>query len=954
MAEGGPAPLQDPGGLHMYSMNGTGHKLAELVPESPGPQGAPLGGIYAGLSSPYHIETSMHQGGSFMHGEGYGDNGVYTDIKRPIGIGQNAFSFTDMDTLQQHHHQQQQLHQPSQHSSVNMFDGMSTYSVSQDINTSIPGYVDMLSDSGITIKREKLDYDESIGEMMHNSTSPDIPYPPNTCVPPEWNFFNPVSGSSQFHGQQTCGFDFQGHLHQPYTNNMMYNNTQATINHHIQTNDDIHQKAMKISQTILSSEWGNSNLYKPTLYKTLATDQPTRKRRSDENKPKASRAKRKKSSELGSHSKSVASILMSNSSPSASNGSKSPDGALDSSDRSALVSTLMNNLRSTVQFESFILSFPRSAAKEKAFHTSVSSNADLINNLDDQIVMSHPFPSKYLSSANKVITNFKNALENTSAGKVHCEGETADCVDLNLRNEQVEEHLPHSMVWVVKLGDKMLTANWEGQLVVGINPVQKTLSFSVFQFQPNFSAEGIKCLQLSKLTKELADEIVFNMEQFEVSRQLRCDINLKTVTQLYLFQSPTGSGDGCLILEMSEKPTFHQKWLHTSADDRNKWRQRENFFSKSDLCENEVIYIGGFLTELNELLALILASDHDLEELYAQGVSKTYMPSPRSNNNFKVNGGNGEIKLPENRRNLKVRKNGRKLGSNLQKLRQEVVAVLDHHSIVHENGDRAQVTRDAKNEKDEAVSGISLGIQLAPGQCACLQDYVNFSCDSATELNTLLEKEVQPRAYGFYENDFDMSKVPDRNIDQIKLGELISTQCSEVVYYSFCKKEVGQLGYEKHCVRCHTCRTMKFWHCETCDQCTQARSVCEFCGHLRNDQTQSIIKPLSVFKSQVSATGVVTSNDIKKEWMQSLQENDNDVITLEIPYPDNSSVESVEYNSQNAMVDQLGLLNPVGFLLGQHPCGASRKHRRHKGGQPNDIVPNSKKGAQKESGCSLQ
>ncbi|KAH3846158.1 hypothetical protein DPMN_088455 [Dreissena polymorpha] len=100
--------------------------------------------------------------------------------------------------------------------------------------------------------------------------------------------------------------------------------------------------------------------------------------------------------------------------------------------------------------------------------------------------------------------------------------------------------------------------------------------------------------------------------------------------------------------------------------------------------------------------------------------------------------------------------------------------------------------------------------------------------------------------------------------------------------------------------------------------------------------------------------GVVSTDDIKKQWLDSLSRPDDDVLIFDLPYLDDNSVETVEYNSQNAMVDQLGLLNPVGFLLGQANAEC-RKHRRCKGGQLLDIVPSSRKGGQlNESGCTVQ
>ncbi|XP_052272732.1 uncharacterized protein LOC127873131 [Dreissena polymorpha] len=320
----------------------------------------------------------------------------------------------------------------------------------------------------------------------------------------------------------------------------------------------------------------------------------------------------------------------------------------------------------------------------------------------------------------------------------------------------------------------MLAARWEGQFIVGVNPVQKILSFSIFQFEPNFSPEATKCLHHAKLTKDLANDIIQNMEQFEVSRQLRCDVNLTKVKQLYLYRPSAVSDIGCLVLETTEKPTFFQKWLHTSAEDKNKWHKRKDFFSKYKTVGNDLICIGGLMSELNELAALLLASDHDMEALYESGLHQTFrfdyntqwtvIPSANESQN-------GDVVS----KRIGVRKNTRNLGSNVQKLRKEIVAVLVNHNIAAvEHSDYDTHSKDVIGDKDCLNNEISLGIRVDDGVCPCLQDFVNFSCDSAIELNATLEKELQPRAFGFYEKDFDMSRVPGADIDRLKIGELIS------------------------------------------------------------------------------------------------------------------------------------------------------------------------------------
>lgn len=957
MADGGSPPLGDPGGLHVYNMNGSSHKMAELVlGEPPGSLSSSLncqdrpnidhygdGVIFPSGSNMQ--QTSHAQSYLSMEPISYTEPGVYEELKRPSQPLQSLPYFNSID------------------SSV-MYDSFKTEAPANNM----PGYIDMLSNSEtiMNIKREKPEYTEMT--ISNNSNSSDIPFSSNACAS-DWNFYNPLSGNGHFsnHASAPASYGYLAPQNQSYASNMMFNNTQS-VEPSFQSNDDIHFQSQKITQSILSSEWGAETLYKSHLYSNLAIDSNNRKRRSDGEKSKVSKSKRKKSSsDLGAHSKTVASILLSeNSKTTLKSGasSSSTDSVLDSTARNTLVSCLMDNIRSTVQFESFCLSFPRSDFKETGFRQKVSATVNLVQNIAAVEIKSDPFPQAFIMGAHKVITNFRNALKNTTNSFSSASDTEID--NINLSMEQVEEHLPHSMVWVVQLRNSLLTANWEGQIVAGINPVQNLLSISVFQFQPSFSTEGINCLRQTKLTKELADDIKQNMEQFEVSRQLRCDINLNSVAQLYLYKVHGDTEEGCLILELTENPQFYQRWLHTSAEDKNKWRKRKNFFTQADVGEMEVVCIGGLVSELNELVAFILASDPGFEGLYETGINVPFSYDPKGGlhknhvmnkhqNKSQDNDIESHANSVDQKKLSRNKKAVRKLGSNANKLRKEILEVLRHHNILEQDSfEKILANASVKGDKENNSVDVCLGISLDQ-TCSCFQDYVNYSCDSATELNTILEMELQPRAFGYYEKDFDLTKVPDENIDKLKVGQLISCKCSEVVYYSFCKREVGQLGYDTHCSKCHVCRTVKFWHCESCDQCTESRSVCVYCGHLRNDQTRCVIKPLSVFKSEVSSAQLVSLDDIKQEWTLSIQQPDDDVLNMPPPNMDTSSAEFVEYNSKNAMVDQLGLLNPVGFLLGQPSVGASRKFRRYKGGQLNDIVPQVKKGGQSTgSGCSIQ
>ena len=947
-------PLQDNGGLHVYSLNGGAHKMAEIVPQSPVAMGmtSQAGseiGLYSSspLSSNYQMDGDL-QNVPYIEVEplAFSEQGrMYEELKRPSPPQVQYFG--NLENI---------------HNSNNMYNHNSnSYSSVGDMfkpeRDNLGGYVELLgnSDSLMNIKREKPDYNEHMG--MGNNQPQEMGYPPNTCVN-DWNYYNSMSNDSGFqdasnHNQGGYGVFQAG----PSYHAGMVNNLQMMPQ--LPSNVDIHNQSKKITQSIIGTEWSQESLFKSRLYSNFDTQSNGRKRKNDSERGsnKNVRSRRKKSSDLGGHSKTVASILTSDNT---SNYTKSENtildsNVLDSTERNELVTKLMNNLRTTVQFESFCLSFPRNDVTENAFRCKVLDTANLIESLDNKSIYSTQFPANFIMGASKCLLNFNNALRN-SGNRVTNEEEGMTVDSKNRSVEQVEEHLPHSMIWVIKTGDNSLMANWEGQFVAAVNPVQNILSLTVFQFIPSFSGEGIKCLQQAKLSKDLAIDIVENMEQFEVSRQLRCDISLKSITKLYLYKQNGDENEGCLIIEVNEKARYFQRWLHTSADDKNKWRERTNFISKTYCSPNQMIWIGGLVSELNELVAMMLASSPELEQIYKAGISH---PLVIDQDLTQVNGidveENGTEKADIHKttinRSQRQRRPARKLGSNVIKLRAEITEVLKSHIIIKANAANINsIVADGKEEN----SADSLGIYLDENLCCCFRDYINYSCDSAIELNSILQQKVNPRNHGFYENDFDLSLVPDGNIDSISVGELISSRCSEVVYFSFCAKNIGQLGYERHCSACRTCRTMQFWHCYACDRCSESRQVCEYCGHLRDDQSRCVVKPLSVFKSQV-ASGTLTLDNIKKEWEASLNFPVDDVITLAPPTINMNITERMEYNSSNAMIDQLGLLNPVGFLLGQPTSGASRKHRRYKVGPSQDKLPQGKAGGPLSgSSCSVQ
>ena len=809
------------------------------------------------------------------------------------------------------------------------------------------GYIDMLNSGEMVIKKEKLDYDNQYGIMSSEST--DMPYPPNTCVS-DWNYYNPTNTTSPSYMTPMHG----------YTHNLSYS-TNIVPNHHMHpdygfSNHDLHNQAKKITQNILESNWSSETLYKSPVYNNMAADSISsgmvRKRKQPSgNSSGAPRGRKRKTPNITGHSKTVASILLSEQNQPVHIG-KTQNGVVDpnilnSSARDEFVTSLMNNLRTTVQFESFCLSFPRSEKKESAFQRKVALTANLVSSIDGITVCSNIFPENLARIAEKYIVSFKQALAKMEKMKEE------NKMVVNASAEVVEEQMPHSMLWVVRLNSDILTANWEGQFVATVNPLDCTLCFSLFQFTPDFSSDGIKSLHQAKLSKDLAKDIIDNMQQFEVSRQLRFDIKLNTVAQIYLYSANGEENEGVLILEFSEEPIFYQRWLRTSAEDKNKWRTRSNFFTKESVQPVFYVYFGGLLSELNELIALIFASIPDLKDKYEQGLQNEFIRQTQylnTKSNSDNSNGSAVSSSTDVKKSSRKSRSLRKSTVSTEKLRQDIVGILVHFKIL----DSYELEKYfGLNSITHEMCNDSLQIDLDTEMSLCFRDYINFRCESVKELAQILEMQVRARASGFFESDYHPEKLGDRDIDSMTVAELIRTKCSDTVYYSFCHKEIGQLGHDQHCSRCHQCNTWRFWHCSVCDKCTNGGRICQFCGHHCDNRDQCIIKPLSVYKTELE-NGSVSVENIKLEWTTSLTQSDTDIVKWPAPKFENvkTDEELFEYNTHNAMMDELGLLNPVGFMFGQPT--ASRKHRRNKTQRQiskSDVDTEEK---QSGSGCSVQ
>ncbi|KAL3872809.1 hypothetical protein ACJMK2_036009 [Sinanodonta woodiana] len=600
------------------------------------------------------------------------------------------------------------------------------------------------------------------------------------------------------------------------------------------------------------------------------------------------------------------------------------ESVLGSSERQDIVYNLMGSLRTTVQYESFCMSLPRQETKEIGLKQKIYDSFKLLRDVQNDGVKTVELSPGLMKNAKQTMKDFKDVL---FSEKKEFGAKLEDTLDwssvkgrYDITSDDIEDQMPHSVCFVVAMNENTLITNREGQFIASVNPVTGTLVINFFCFQATLSDDEIQSIRRQKLTHDVADAIIYNVHCFEVSRQLRVDIDLRKITRWSL-HSDKKEEIGIFMAHLTEMPKMMQKWIHTSAEDRNRWQARENIFARGATSGPSCcVCLGGFLSEIKDLAALIIARKSSLSTIL--NVSDLTVVSETSSQEKTT--ADKDESVGENSTSASLR-------SHNNSVRREKIldVLLDYNLITKEDAEKTKIyPQDLSDGSKCDTNNLLGGLHLPP----CLNDYINFSCTFVSELEELLSKPLQASSYGIEASDFSIEGNDVMiDIDNMTAAELIRLSASDSVYFSFCYKEIVQNDHDKHCTRCHKCSTWRTWHCRNCDKCSYGQSipVCEYCGHLSHDIFgKPVIKPMSIFRDQLT-TGPVPIDDVETAWEELLSTDDIFPWKWDLP-EDQELGEDVDYSINDAMVDELGLLNPFGFLLGQTEKGVSRKHRRQK------------------------
>ncbi|CAC5394383.1 unnamed protein product [Mytilus coruscus] len=142
-------------------------------------------------------------------------------------------------------------------------------------------------------------------------------------------------------------------------------------------------------------------------------------------------------------------------------------------------------------------------------------------------------------------------------------------------NTILDNSFPYSILHLLSDGKTDILPSWCGQIQLRVNPVDQTLSFLMYDYEPSYPDEIRDEIFKGISSPEVCKTIAKEVEKFECCRQLRMDIQLENLEELFVVKQNTNA---VLIFSKLVPPTkFYQRFIHVNTKDRNKWTERQPF-----------------------------------------------------------------------------------------------------------------------------------------------------------------------------------------------------------------------------------------------------------------------------------------------------------------------------------------------------------------------------------------
>lgn len=442
--------------------------------------------------------------------------------------------------------------------------------------------------------------------------------------------------------------------------------------------------------------------------------------------------------------------------------------------------------------------------------------------------------------------------------------EDARWVEIGTSSGTISHSLWPLSIWLpLPVAEFYFQAAFLGQATVGLDSTQSNLEYELFLYRP----DGISSEECEALRSK---QVISQWSAFKCSRVVRICIPVDSIEAIACYRLNHQSL-GMLCLEVGQSPSFEWQFVFESRG-IGPSRDRDDFTPENVASRCGRHYIFSDAEPLIDFVKTLLSSRERMRQRQQRIRLKTtnlHKEIPHSDSDT-ASRGQGHVDASEGKdgkkeaSGLKRKLSGKQLNrmqsvmalQRWQKIsqpvvsgkfrvshrrskqnlvspentpRQEIIAVLVKHGLVNPELHTAAPKDASEAEQLPFVHNNFLGNELLVKSFnPCFVDYLNFTCEAASELDAILEKA--------YRLSDDSDCVENGIVTAAKVLSDETENIKELEYYfSLCARVALPCKEYKHCLRCHKCVSWRYWHCYACETCTKGQTSieCENCSSRR-------------------------------------------------------------------------------------------------------------------------
>ncbi|XP_063427085.1 uncharacterized protein LOC134710631 [Mytilus trossulus] len=446
-------------------------------------------------------------------------------------------------------------------------------------------------------------------------------------------------------------------------------------------------------------------------------------------------------------------------------------------------------------------------------------------------------------------------------------------------NTILDNSFPHSILHLLSDGKTDILPLWCGQIQLRVNPIDKSLSFLMLDYEPSYPDKIRDEIFKEISSPEVCETIAKEVEKYECCRQLRMDIPLENLEELFVVNQ--SSNEVLIFSKLVPSVKFYQRFIHVSTKDRNNWTERQPFLpfegqSFTDCSREYLLAFGGDLSEMSDILAQIKACR--LDQKICMNPKKNTMSELMKDVSDNQTGKDYSFS------NAKKKTEDRNIEVDFTR-RNKILNVLKKHNIISKKK-CDDLKKTMKVIPVKIPSGkVYNGLDDLDLDDVCLKDYLNHVCINVRELEQHLTKKLRAGDYAHEMESLNLMYPDKYDFDDMTVAEFLSAEKDDLngwkeIFYSFCRSGPEQDSCTWHCDVCKSCEPWRTWHCPKCDKCTYGKEnpICEFCGYkdyssdfelmdLRNKRhknQQFIIQPYTYYWEGMFSEG--NTSTVKRDW----------------------------------------------------------------------------------------